>query len=65
MSLETESGIGLNDGWRIPRLALGTFDIADGDEATAIDALDKEAPVIEGIDPQNFAPYLNGLSSHF
>lgn len=36
-----------------------------GAEMAAIDALDRGAPVIEGIDPENFAPYLNGLSSHF
>ncbi|MBP3866272.1 MAG: aldo/keto reductase [Eggerthellaceae bacterium] len=34
-------------------------------EMAAIDALDQGKPVIEGIDPQNFAPYLNALSSHF
>lgn len=34
-------------------------------EMAAIDALDKGKPVIEGIDPSNFAPYLNSLSSHF
>lgn len=34
-------------------------------EMAAIDALDQGKPVIEGIDPLNFAPYLNGLSSHF
>lgn len=34
-------------------------------EMAVIGALDRGKPVIEGIDPQNFAPYLNGLSSHF
>lgn len=34
-------------------------------EMAAIDELDKGKPVIEGIDPANFAPYLNSLSSHF
>ena len=34
-------------------------------EMAAIDALDRGEPVIEGIDPQNFGQYLNGLSSHF
>lgn len=36
-----------------------------GAEIAAIDALDKGAPVIEGIDPENFADFLNPLSSHF
>lgn len=36
-----------------------------GAEMAAINALDKGKPVTEGIDPQNFGPYLNGLSSHF
>lgn len=31
----------------------------------AIDALDKGKPVIEGINPENFAQFLNPLSSHF
>lgn len=34
-------------------------------EMASINALDKGKPVIEGIDPANFAPYLNSLSSHF
>lgn len=34
-------------------------------EIAAIDALDKNAPVIPGIDPEGFAVHLNGLSSHF
>ena len=34
-------------------------------EMAAIDALDRGKPVIEGIDPENFAPFLNGLSSHY
>ena len=30
-----------------------------------IDALDLGKPAIEGVDPQYFAPYLNGLGPHF
>ena len=34
-------------------------------EVEEIDALNADAPVIAGIDPQGFAEHLNGLSSHF
>lgn len=34
-------------------------------EIDSLDALNRKAPVSEGIDPEHFAPHLNTLSSHF
>lgn len=50
---------------RIQANAQGLTEPLTSAEMAAIDALDKGKPVIEGIDPQNFAPFLNELSSHF